>query len=327
MTKILFDKAWTKEEKQEFVKPLLRRLYKEQGFLSAKSINECEYLPWYSTLIKVFSEDSKNVSPLYEFIGEEIPDHQKRYVDRYTLEDARKIFNDHGCLLLSEDYVNTESTLDYICNCGKHSSTNLYNFLCSPKCKSCKHSDRIKKRRENRILNVINLCSQHNCTFVDLKESDKGFPSSLIYFVCSCGNEDIKKWGTFQVTPRCKNCHTYHAGENHYAWKGGIADERDTVKRSEEYRNWRIGVFERDSYTCQACGDKTGGNLRAHHILNYSKHEEKRFDIDNGITLCDPCHNPSVYGSFHHVYGTKTNTREQLEEYIKQRKEMILNVS
>jgi len=39
-------------------------------------------------------------------------------------------------------------------------------------------------------------------------------------------------------------------------------------------------------------------------------------ELGNGITLCDSCHNFNKYGSFHHVYGTHNNTKEQLDEYI-----------
>lgn len=54
-------------------------------------------------------------------------------------------------------------------------------------------------------------------------------------------------------------------------------------------REWRIAVFERDNYTCQACGDR-GGELNAHHLKPYKKHPELKHDINNGQTLCVECH-------------------------------------
>jgi hypothetical protein len=91
-------------------------------------------------------------------------------------------------------------------------------------------------------------------------------------------------------------------------------------RKSIEYKNWRLEVFKRDNYTCQCCGDNKGGNLAAHHYENFSSNEDLRLEVDNGITLCDLCHNPNKYGSFHNLYGTHNNTKEQLEEYIKRYK-------
>ena len=109
----------------------------------------------------------------------------------------------------------------------------------------------------------------------------------------------------------------YVSGEKSNTWKGGITPENKKVRESSAYKEWRIEVFKRDSYTCQACEDGKGGNLHAHHIENFSDNEHIRFDINNGITLCNNCHSPNIEGSFHHTYGTKNNTKEQLEEFIR----------
>lgn len=68
--------------------------------------------------------------------------------------------------------------------------------------------------------------------------------------------------------------------------------------------DWRNEVYKRDDYTCQKCGDNTGGNLEAHHKNHLSDlirelniidiidaiENKDLWDIDNGITLCNDCH-------------------------------------
>jgi hypothetical protein len=76
------------------------------------------------------------------------------------------------------------------------------------------------------------------------------------------------------------------AGEKNHRWRGGITPEIVKLRNSEEAIAWRDAIFKRDNYTCQICG-KRGGTLTAHHIYPWSKHPELRFDLINGITVCD----------------------------------------
>jgi len=71
-----------------------------------------------------------------------------------------------------------------------------------------------------------------------------------------------------------------------------LKDLNIDVKRNRSikiYKEWRTAVFERDNFTCKVCGTK-GIKLNAHHIEKWADCEESRFDINNGITLCESCH-------------------------------------
>lgn len=75
-------------------------------------------------------------------------------------------------------------------------------------------------------------------------------------------------------------------------WKGGSPhlSELEKLRRSAEYKEWRKAVYERDKYICQMCGDAKGGNLHAHHLKSFAQYVDLRFDVDNGLTLCEDCH-------------------------------------
>lgn len=78
-------------------------------------------------------------------------------------------------------------------------------------------------------------------------------------------------------------------GEKSYLWKGGVTPINQKIRVSREYKDWRIKVFERDDYTCQNCGSR-GITLHADHIKPFAYFPELRLVIENGRTLCVPCH-------------------------------------
>lgn len=111
----------------------------------------------------------------------------------------------------------------------------------------------------------------------------------------------------------CKKCYAaqYRTGkENTGRFKKGhipwIKDKKGVKPRTEpKYKKkgrpltsetryslkfdiWGLHVKQRDSYTCRRCGRKE--DLHAHHIVPWKVDESKRFDLDNGITLCRTCH-------------------------------------
>ena len=68
----------------------------------------------------------------------------------------------------------------------------------------------------------------------------------------------------------------------------------DRKRNSYSYRVWRDAVYTRDNFQCQHCG-KIGG-IQAHHIQSWHAIPALRYDVANGITLCQICHE-NIHGA------------------------------
>jgi len=95
--------------------------------------------------------------------------------------------------------------------------------------------------------------------------------------------ERMKKWCVFY-------------GEKNPKWKGGISKNNPYKHyKNSLYKKWRKNIFIRDDYTCKKC-NKRGVELHPHHIKSYTKFPDLRYDENNGITLCVPCHRHLHFG-------------------------------
>lgn len=105
-------------------------------------------------------------------------------------------------------------------------------------------------------------------------------------------------------------------GSNHPRWKGGITKGRKD-RNLIEYKEWRNQIFKRDLYSCQLCGEfnhKGVGktiHLNAHHLKSWTKYPESRYDANNGLTLCEQCHD-----EFRKVDLTELAKTREIERYV-----------
>jgi len=98
-------------------------------------------------------------------------------------------------------------------------------------------------------------------------------------------------------------------GPKHWNWQGGVSRLTDAIRKSPEYKMWRRLVYVRDDFTCVQC--RHTGYLNADHIVPFSTlikenninnikdavNCKKLWDINNGRTLCVPCHRKTeTYG-------------------------------
>lgn len=90
---------------------------------------------------------------------------------------------------------------------------------------------------------------------------------------------------------------------------GWSAPENTRIRQSAEGKAWTYDVLAKSNFTCDKCQVR-GGSLHAHHLNGFNFFPDQRFLPDNGICLCETCHE-----EFHEKYGRGDNTTEQYEEF------------
>lgn len=100
-----------------------------------------------------------------------------------------------------------------------------------------------------------------------------------------------------------------NSGKRNGMYKEELTEEHRIDKRGIfGYKKWSKDVRKRDDCTCQICGKKHS-KMIAHHLESYDTNIELRLDLNNGITLCQSCHN-----EFHNKHrNEKTNTKQFLQ--------------
>jgi 5-methylcytosine-specific restriction endonuclease McrA len=97
--------------------------------------------------------------------------------------------------------------------------------------------------------------------------------------ICGTGYEvNAPRWARGQGRTCSKRCMGVAARRDHHNARNGW-----------RYAAWRTDVFRRDNYTCRRCGQR-GGNLDAHHVKPFAAFPTLRYDVANGLTLCEACH-------------------------------------
>ena len=188
-------------------------------------------------------------------------------------------------------------------------------------CKTCKNTF-VKPHNPNRVY--------HFCSLICMgKNKDKKANQSIVMSGKKAWNTGIKGLQIWHNTSGLKAgwnkgrkgiqtawnkgiSNLRIQGENNPNWKGGVTRINEKIRKSLEYKKWRTAVFARDKYTCQVCGDDSGGNLEADHIKQFAHYRELRFDINNGRTLCHECHSKTET----YLSRGRKNTMEQIREYI-----------
>lgn len=160
--------------------------------------------------------------------------------------------------------------------------------MLKPCCKKCNKQLSVKK-------SVTGFCRQ--CWILNNKGDNSpawkgGKPK------CECGKTIAYK------SMRCKSCSAKlpnrleklvtmsksNRGEKSYNWIVDRTKLKKDNRNDSAYKVWRMAVYKRDGFKCMIANGDCKGRIEAHHILRWSEHPELRYNINNGITLCQAHH-------------------------------------
>lgn len=177
----------------------------------------------------------------------------------YTYEEVKEIFAARGCQLLSTEYLNAHSYLDYITTCNHERSIRFSNFLKGKgdKCLECNGNHTPKKPRE-RITReeVDNLFAQYGHTVIEYKDAN----SRMKYICGCCGEEASVSLSQFKCRTKhkeyCSSCvssnieckrHTFQDVKDLFESK-----KADLLTLEEEYEDAKTPL----KYLCPVCKEE-----------------------------------------------------------------------
>lgn len=125
--------------------------------------------------------------------------------------------------------------------------------------------------------------------------------------ICDCGKEVIVATSDLR-SGHTKSCGCY---SREICQAANIANRKynQNSRNNAAYKAWQKAVYKKDNYYCQICGART--RLRAHHLEGFAHAPSLRYNTDNGITLCESCHD-----NFHSKYGYGDNVLPQFISWL-----------
>lgn len=196
---------------------------------------------------------------------------------------------------------------------GNHNYKNGVSFT-QHYCKKCGNPISLSSFYRTKLCKSCSCKGENNGNYIDGRTDSKTYCKECgkllsLYTATYCGHcrylgDRHYMYGKHHTEEHKRKVSEAERGEKHNNWKGGITPLHQTIRRCFEYRQWRDDVYTRDNFACQECGDAIGGNLRAHHKIEFAdileRHEiltlkealncEELWNINNGVTLCEDCH-------------------------------------
>lgn len=196
---------------------------------------------------------------------------------KHTYEFIYNEFKKENYTLISTEYINAKTKLDYICDKGHKHSMEYSSWKNGNRCPSC--AGTLKFTYDE----VYNYFNQKGYILVSTEYINT---QTKLDYICPNGHAHSMQYNNFRTGQRCPTCALVNrSGPGHYNWiKDRALKEYCEAWRDEEYK---ADIRERDGNRClnPYCASEHPEDLNIHHI-NYDK---KDCHPKNLITVCRSC--------------------------------------
>ena len=129
------------------------------------------------------------------------------------------------------------------------------------------------------------ICKNCEIKFFAYKRHEGNVP---IFCSVICRIDNKKK------SAKCSNCNiilpNQYASQCWACFSRKFTYKENQQRNDSAYKVWRNNVLKRDKTKCRIANGDCSGYLIVHHILGWSNYPELRYQINNGITLCQAHH-------------------------------------
>lgn len=191
------------------------------------------------------------------------------------IEFIKEQFLNEGYILLSTEYYNNRTKLEYICPSGHINNISYSSWSRGRRCSIC---------NGNKVYTIDIVSKSFRDRGYKLLSKEYKNAHQKLEYVCPVGHRHFitrHEWDKNQGCPTCAVIN--NSGSNSVHWKGGLSFEPYSYEWTNQLKD---SIKERDGNRClnPDCWrqDKT---LSIHHV-DYNK---KNCQLDNLITICRSC--------------------------------------
>ncbi len=79
----------------------------------------------------------------------------------HSIEEVKEIFEKENCELLSNEYIDYQKKLKYICSCGEVGFTKLDKFKIGQRCGNCRVDRLLATKKENGLISLVSHLTEY----------------------------------------------------------------------------------------------------------------------------------------------------------------------